>query len=144
MTQTLAVHAPLALTMPVAIAGGLVIVWYWLCLGRTGVPVSRRWIRRISIVFLLVSLPMLVRGMSVLDSRTNPGEYVATWMVAIVMVVLVMVTAVIDAANNLRIHRRMRQEVVEQAVRRLVQEISDRRQKQNTSIAPRGDMEQSL
>jgi hypothetical protein len=127
VTPTLAVHAPLAVTLPLAIIMGVGLALYWLGLGRADVSVSRRWIRRVSIVFMLVSLPMLVRGLSVVDSKASPGAYIATWTTAILMIVLVMFTAVLDAANNMRIHRRMRQQVVDGAVQRLVKEMSDRK-----------------
>ena len=43
------------------------------------------------------------------------------------MVVLVMITAVLDAANNMRIHRRLRKETIEHAKEELTREIRQRR-----------------
>lgn len=133
MTLVLAAHLPLALTMPVAIVIGIGMVRYWPHLGRAEVPASRRRIRRVSVVFMLVSLPMFVRGLSVLDSKLQPREYLMTWMMAMLLVGLVTITAMIDAANNLRIHRRMYRQALEEPAEELSREVKPRRQSTSTA-----------
>ncbi len=45
------------------------VLWYWQRLGQTGVPESRRLIRRASIVLMLVVLLVLVRALA---ARRSP------------------------------------------------------------------------
>jgi hypothetical protein len=55
-------------------------------------------------LFILLSLPAFVRGLSVIDAQTQGGMYVQTWIIAIVLVSLVAITALIDAINSVRLH----------------------------------------
>lgn len=111
------IHLQPGISISLAAAAALVIVWYWLKLGRADVPPSRRRIRRASLFLMAVSLPMFVRGLSFLDSKIEPREYAKTWLLAMLMTALVVLLAAIDAANNLRVHRRERREAMEQSRR---------------------------
>jgi hypothetical protein len=99
-------HPALSL-LPAAIIAGW-IVWYWWRLSRPEVPPSRRKIRRISIFLMAMSLPMFVRALSFIDPAVEPRPYVMTWLMALLMVALVIGTALLDAVNNMRLHRRLR------------------------------------
>jgi C4-dicarboxylate-specific signal transduction histidine kinase len=123
----LASHLSAFVTVPLAIVIGLGLAWYWMRLGNSEVPASRRRIRRTSVVFMLTSLPMFVRGLSILESKTKPREYVLTWTMAMLMVALVMITAAIDAANNMRLHRRLRRQALEETAKELSREVKNRR-----------------
>lgn len=122
-----ATHFHLGLSVPAAalIAGW--IVWYWRRLGRPDVPVSRRRIRRASMFLMVISLPMFVRALSVLDPKVDPRQYVATWMLAMAVVGLVILTAALDAINNLRLHRQLHEQEIRLAARELTRAAAHRR-----------------
>lgn len=99
-----AVHAAPAITVPVAIVAGITLGWLWWWHGREGVPRSRRVLRRISIVGLLLLVPMLVAGTSFIDPDLAPRRYAEVWTMLIGILFVVVVLAVIDALNTLRLH----------------------------------------
>lgn len=101
-------HVAAMVAVPMAIAAGLVLVWYWFRMGASAVPPSRRRIRRVSVVLMLASLPMFLRGLSFLDPTVQPREYLLTWMIALLMLLLILITAIADVVNNMLIHRRLR------------------------------------
>jgi hypothetical protein len=100
-----AVHIAPGITVPLAVvlAGGL--VWLWLRLGRRGVPADRRRVRRISIALMLLTLPALVRGASFVDPEIDPRAYLLTWTAVMLMIGLVLLTAGVDVAVSVRLHR---------------------------------------
>ncbi|HMN94917.1 MAG TPA: hypothetical protein PKC43_00735 [Phycisphaerales bacterium] len=122
-----AVHAPPAITVPGALIGGAALGWLWWWQGRDGVPASRRRLRRISIVGMLILLPMLVAGASFVDPDLEPRRYAETWTVAVGLLAIVVLLAVVDAFNTFRLHakeqldasRTMAREMAELAARRL-------------------------
>lgn len=100
-----AAHLPALVTIPPALALVVWVMWYWQRLGRPEVPDSRRRIRRASMIVILASLSLLVRGLSFLDPRTANWQYVINWLLVLFAVGLVVVTAGIDVVNTLRIER---------------------------------------
>lgn len=127
------VHLPPAVSIPMALAAAAWIVWYWFRFGRNDVPPSRRKIRRTSIIIMLVSLPMFVRALSFVDPQVQQREYIRTWMLAMLVLLMVMATAGIDALNNLRLHQRHRHDALRDAALELARQIKTRRQ---ASLAP--------
>lgn len=121
-----AVHLSPALTVPIAIALSAVFVWYWIRLGRGDVPVSRRKIRRFSLAVMLIALPMFVRAASFVDPAIDKKPYVLAWTAATLMVLLVIVSALLDAANNLRLHQRLQHEEMIKAATELAKTIRER------------------
>lgn len=110
-----AVHlAPLA-SITVAVALSAMLSWYLIRVGRADVPPSRRRIRRFSIVVMLVSLPVFVRGLSFIDPATDQRAYVTTWTLATFLVLVVIATAIMDAVNNLRLHQSQRRDAMHTA-----------------------------
>lgn len=99
-----AVHlAPAAgLAVAALLVGALAL--YWRRLGRPGVPRSRRLIRRLSIGIMLLAIAAMVRGTCFVDGATSPREYVVVWTIAVVLVGIVILTALVDAVNNIRVH----------------------------------------
>jgi hypothetical protein len=88
-------------TVPAAIVIAGIIGWYWWRLGRTSVPRSRRLIRRVSMVLVLLLLPGLVRGLSYVDADVDGQAFVVTWSVTTLLVLLVLLVACIDALLTL-------------------------------------------
>lgn len=103
------------------------IAWYWVRLGRADVPVSRRKIRRTSLVLMAISLPIFVRALSFLDPKTDPVDFMRTWLLALLMIIIVLASAGIDALNNLRLHQAIAHEEIRRAARQLAQALERRR-----------------
>jgi ABC-type molybdate transport system permease subunit len=123
-------------TLTAALLIAALLAWYWLRLGRETVPESRRRVRRLSLFFMLLSLPAFVRGLSYLSPRQNPSDFVITWTVATVMLLLVIGTALADAVVSLRLHRREFEGEIEKAGTELRNAV--RRQKSDPPASPEG------
>lgn len=95
---------PATATIPVAIAIGLILLWYWMHLGSEHFPSSRRRIRRASVVLMVISLPIFVRAISLNHTR-QPTEFVIWWTLAAFLVFLVVVTAGLDVLNSMKLQR---------------------------------------
>ena len=114
---------------PIALAALVLLwtLWYWLRLGRPDVPTSRRRIRRFSMAVMLLSLPIFVTALSFIDPDIEQIRYIRTWTVALGMVGLVIISAVIDAMNNLRLHARMKQEAMHDTAAKLAGDLKRRK-----------------
>ena len=104
-----AAHLPAAASIPVAVVVAILILWYWKRLGDADVPVSRRRIRRASIVVVLAGLPILVRAVSFVDYQTQQGHYVAAWLLVLFCIGLILIAAAIDFFDTVRLTRQERQ-----------------------------------
>ncbi len=100
----LAVHLPPAVTIPPAIGLALWIMWYWKRLDEPKVDAKRRRIRRASIMVMFVALIPFVRALSFVDHQTNPTGYVISWLLVTFAIGLVVVTAILDSLNTVRMH----------------------------------------
>ena len=103
-----AVHISPFISIPISIVLALVLAWYWAQLGHADVPRSRRWVRRISLGLSFTLLLAAVVGVSFVDPRAHQSAYVATWSLVIVLILLVMLTAVADIFNSVRLQREYR------------------------------------
>lgn len=100
-----AVHFRPGIVVPIACVVAVAVLVYWRRLGSPEVPVSRRWIRRGSLGAMLLSLPLLVAGLSFVDPQRSGPVYVLVWVGAMSLVVLVLALAVVDAMNTVRVSR---------------------------------------
>ena len=112
-------------------AATVAVVWYWRRLGAEDVPLSRRWIRRVSTGLMLVAFALMVRAMSFLDPQIEAHklDYAHTWIVALLVVGLVGVSAVVDLVNTVRLVLRQQAaeaEDVAQDVLRVLEEVGRR------------------
>lgn len=125
-------------TIPIAVVISAALVWYWVRLGRSDVPVSRRKIRRFSLVIMLLSLPMFVRALSFVDPAVDKRPYVLAWTACTFMVLVVLATALLDAVNSLRLHQNHRHEALREAAAQLAKALRDRKQEpQRQSVGER-------
>jgi cytochrome bd-type quinol oxidase subunit 2 len=101
-----AVHVHPAITSVLALLVAAVLGWYWHRMGDEHVPASRRRIRRISILCMLISLPMFIAALSLLDPAIHNQKrtYALAWTFALGMLLIIIITAVLDMMNNLRLH----------------------------------------
>ena len=110
-----AIHVSPIFTIPAAIAAAVMLLWYWIRLGCAGVPRSRRFVRRMSLVVMLLSLPNFVRALSYLDPSIHKQQYVIAWSIAMLFVFLFLLVACVDIVVTMRIHRRQYEREVRQA-----------------------------
>jgi uncharacterized membrane protein len=103
-----AVHISPFVALPIAAILAATLVWYWVQLGATDVPRSRRWIRRFSLAMSFALLLAAVLGVSFIDPRGQQSAYVVTWATVILIILMVMLTAVADIFNSLRLTREIR------------------------------------
>ena len=119
------------LSVSVLVMGALVVAWYWRRLGAARVPVSRRWIRRVSTGLMLVAAALMVRALSFLDPRMEAHklDYAHTWLVVLLVVGLIGATAVIDVVNTVRLVLRQQAEEVDGAARDVLRELEEARRR---------------
>lgn len=106
---------PPAIAIPVAIVGMIVVAAHAQALAKApGVPESRRRIRLANAVLMLLTIPMLTAGFSLISGVQRPRLWVMVWLLSTLLVGMILILAVIDTLNTVRISRRRRQELREQ------------------------------
>ncbi len=100
----LAAHLPPMVTIPAAIGLAVWIMWYWKRLDDPKVDAKRRRIRRASIMVMFVALIPFVRAISFVDHQSDPTGYVTSWLLVTFAIGLVVVTAILDTFNTVRMH----------------------------------------
>ena len=76
-------------------------------------PESRRRIRLANGWVMLVTIPLLASGFSLLDPEVERRAFVLVWLGVVWLLVLSLLLAVIDVANTIRIARRERRELTD-------------------------------
>ena len=100
------VHISPTLTIPFAVVLMVILGWYWWRLGRAATPLRRRNIRRFATSIMLITVPFLVLGLSMIDSAINQNGYIMSWSVVMSLLVLLILCAVFDMLNNVREYER--------------------------------------
>lgn len=128
-----AVLVPPAITVPITIVIALALMWYWMRLGRPEVPNTRRTIRRFTILIALITLPIVLNALSIINPQTSPRQFMIAWTVVVLLMIVLMLIAIVDMMNNFRIHHRQLEgdlrnaaEDFAEAVRRRQQEHQER------------------
>ena len=126
MTSILAaVHLHWGFTVGPSVIVGVWILWYWKRLAELDFPDSRRRIRRSSLLVMLVTLPFFVQGMSFVDPARRSDQYILTWLLVMFCTGLVLMTALPDLLNTMRLARRARTRRATEAVSSLADSIRD-------------------
>ncbi|HWB19483.1 MAG TPA: hypothetical protein VG711_04215 [Phycisphaerales bacterium] len=133
------VHVAPVITIPPAIAVVVAAVWYWNRLGRPDVPVSRKKIRRFSIVLIIVLMPVLVSALSFRDPTVDREAYVYSWMISMGILLGIMGTAIADALNSVRLHGKMLRGEVESAASELARVMKERAETGDVDESTAGD-----
>jgi hypothetical protein len=121
-----AAHLPLAFTLPLAAVLVALLAWHWRRLGRAAVPDSRRRIRRASIVLMLMEIPSLLAGFSLIDGSVDPTRYVLVWTGAGIVLLLILTCVVLDVFNTLHLHARRVEDDAVDAAGELIQALEAR------------------
>ena len=134
-----AVAAHPGLTIPVAVLIALFLLWYWMRMGREDVPTSRRVIRRCSIALMLASLPALVAALSLLDPHIHQRSWVIAWTVVAFLMMLIIASALVDAINNLNLHREEKRQALTKAAAEIIVAVRKARSGDATQASPQED-----
>ncbi len=97
-------HLPAIFTVPLFVLVVSVCVGYWVRLGRSDTPPSRRRVRRLSLAIVMLELVMLLAASSLIDPSTRPTAYVVAWTIAMVLLVGLVVLALLDYVTTVRLH----------------------------------------
>ena len=87
---------PAALSVPLACALALALLWYFMRLGRNDVPVAQRRVRRVGIVFAVAGLVPLVRALTFVHPHEDRVGWAAAWSVALLALVGWFLLAIVD------------------------------------------------
>lgn len=120
-----AVHLHPAVTGPLALAVVGLLAWYWRRLARPDVPATRRRIRRTSIIIMVPTLVALSLGLSAFDGLVQREAYLLSWSAALLLTMVLICTALLDALNNLRLHTQAKQCIVIAAAADVVREAAN-------------------
>ncbi|MCA9281601.1 MAG: hypothetical protein H6812_08440 [Phycisphaeraceae bacterium] len=103
---------PPGLAIPIAIVGMIVVAAHAQALAKApGVPESRRRVRLANAVLMLLTIPLLTAGFSLISSVQQPRVWVMVWLVSFLLVGMILLLAVIDTLNTVRIGRERRREL---------------------------------
>lgn len=102
---------PAWLVLPAALLLMLAVAWHGRMLGRSDHPASRKRIRIANAAVMLVLLPLLATGLSLLSSERHPREWALVWLAVMGLVAVSVCLAITDALNTLRLLRAARREL---------------------------------
>lgn len=103
---------PAAVSLPLGGMVALLIAMHLLSPGLSAAPPSRRRIRQANGAVMLLALPLLVAGVSLINPREAPGPWVITWLAVMALVMIMLGLALMDALNTIRLARRAAAELV--------------------------------
>lgn len=93
---------PWWITLPVLCAVAVGLVWYWLRLGRAGVPRERRWLRRASILCALLAITPLARGLTFVHPHEDRVGFALAWSMVLLLLLPCLILAGIDVCLTMR------------------------------------------
>ncbi|MBL0921398.1 MAG: hypothetical protein IBJ10_04630 [Phycisphaerales bacterium] len=93
--------------VPLPIAGALMalVAWHAAGIERSDEPLSRRRIRVMNGWVMLVCLPLLAAGFSLVNPHARPKTFAIVWLGAASLLLLSVALAVADALNTVRLSR---------------------------------------
>lgn len=107
---------PWWVSLPIAVAVGVALVWYFMRLGRGDVPAERRVVRRLSIVCALGALVPLVRALTFVHPHQDRVGFALAWSMTLLALCGCLLLAIIDfmltARRGLREYRALRRTVL--------------------------------
>jgi hypothetical protein len=121
--QTLAAYsseplAPVWFIVPITSIAFLIIGAHLLSMLQTQMPASRRRIRIANSSLMLISLPLLAYALAFV-SPTNARVFTVCWMSLVLLIVLILVLAWLDVANNFRLARLERAAIAKETIQAL-------------------------
>jgi hypothetical protein len=105
---------PWWVSVPIALAAGALLVWYFVRLGKSDVPWGRRWLRRASVALAIAGLIPLVRGLTFVHPHEDRVGFAVAWssvlFVMLACLVLALVDVILVARGGLREYRMLRRD----------------------------------
>lgn len=98
---------PAWLVLPMAVVVMLILAGHCQALQRAEMPDSRRRIRTAGDLLMLGVTPLLAYAFAI-DRGDDPRTFVIVWAMIVGLLALIILVATIDAANNMRLARKMR------------------------------------
>ncbi len=102
----IAVHLAPSISISIASVLAVLIVLYAWFLGRAEVPAPRRKIRRMSLIVMLATLPVLVRALSFINPSIQPTQYVVSWLIVLAAMIILIFLAIFDVFITAHVHAR--------------------------------------
>ena len=99
------------IVMPIVLVCMLIVSAHVTIIQHTPAPRFRRRVRVCNGWVMLVILPMLGAGVSLVSSTTHPRLFALTWLMIIMLLVLAIVLAVVDTAYTVRLAGRERRQL---------------------------------
>lgn len=91
------------IALPLAAVALILIAWHSTGLDRRPMPPSRRRIRQANSWVMMLCVPLLAAGTSVVSANSSPRAFVLIWTVVALLVLLSVLLAIADALNTWRI-----------------------------------------
>lgn len=101
---------PFLLVAPPCALLMLILAGYVLAMREADMPESRRRIRTAGSIVMMMTLPLIVYLFSIVSAST-PRRFILTWAVLIGLIFMLVVLALVDVFNNVRLHAKMRGEL---------------------------------
>lgn len=99
------------IALPLAFALMLAVAIHAQATRRSAEPASRKRVRLANASLMMLTLPLVAIGFSLLDPRVHRQEWLLVWLAAITLLGMNVMLAVIDAANTLRLLRATRRRI---------------------------------
>lgn len=99
---------PMWIGLPLGVVMMLVVAAHAMVLGEMRGPASRRRIRQANAGLMLVLIPLLTAGFSLIDPGRDPRLWVLVWLAAMPLLCFVVLFAGLDVANTWRLLRKRR------------------------------------
>lgn len=115
---------PLWIGVPLGVAMMLLVAGHLMALSDSGQPASRRRIRQANGGLMLVLIPLLTAGFSIIDPRSDVRMWILVWLAAMPLLLFVLMFAGLDMVNTWRLTRARREAL--RAELRGLEEMRDR------------------
>ena len=103
---------PWFVTLPSGLLAMSLLVAHMGVLGRDeGMDATRQRIRQANGVVMMLLVPILIAGLSVVEPNRSPSAWVVAWTVCVFLVLVMIAMAMLDALNTVRIAKERRAEL---------------------------------
>lgn len=102
---------PAWLVLPVAGVLMLLVAWHAVALELSAEPASRKRIRVVNGWVMLIGIPVVASGFSLVDPEGRPRAFVMIWAVGIGLLLISVTLAAVDMVNTWRLAKSDREEL---------------------------------
>ena len=96
-------------SVPLALAAMLIVSAHVTITQSSDAPASRKRIRIVNGWVMLLALPLIAAGVSIVPSQSQPRLFLIVWICVILLLALSIFLAVLDATNTMRLAKIARQ-----------------------------------